>query len=156
MTDLLTPTLKAKLATLGSSETFTISRREALLVRDHIARLEAQLAGTPEHIAQLEAKLAGTPQQAQPLLAPLAPPFDPRPILQAVEVEARSAHKTHGYYYSAHHGWGVMAEELRELFDEICINQSRRDLDHLRKEAVQVVACAVRIVALVDAGRGRV
>lgn len=57
---------------------------------------------------------------------------------------------------SAHEGYGVMLEEVDELWDEIKIKQKNRDLDKLRKEALDVAAMALRIAAEVaDERRGR-
>lgn len=60
-------------------------------------------------------------------------------------------------FNSAHEGYGVLMEEVRELEAHIFTNQKRRDLDAMRAEAIQVAAMALRFVADVcDGGRGRV
>jgi hypothetical protein len=45
---------------------------------------------------------------------------------------------------SAHEGYGVLMEEIDELWDEIKIKQKNRDLAKMRKEAIQVAAMAMR------------
>lgn len=56
----------------------------------------------------------------------------------------------------AHEGYAVILEELDELWDHVKTNQKKRDLEAMRKEAVQVAAMAIRfIVEVIDEGRGR-
>jgi NTP pyrophosphatase (non-canonical NTP hydrolase) len=45
---------------------------------------------------------------------------------------------------SAHEGYAVLAEEVDELWDHVKTNQKKRDLEAMRKEAVQVAAMAIR------------
>ena len=47
-------------------------------------------------------------------------------------------------YNSAHEGLGVLLEEVHELQTIVFTNQSKRDLEAMRKEAVQVAAVACR------------
>lgn len=57
---------------------------------------------------------------------------------------------------SAHEGYGVILEELDELWAHVKTKQKNRDLDAMRKEAIQVAAMALRfVVEIVDEGRGR-
>lgn len=57
---------------------------------------------------------------------------------------------------SAHEGYGVLMEEVRELEAHVFTNQKRRDLAEMRAEAIQVAAMAIRFVHdVIDGGRGR-
>lgn len=57
---------------------------------------------------------------------------------------------------SAHEGYGVLAEEVDELWDHVKVRQDKRDLVAMRKEAIQVAAMAIRFVYDVcDGERGR-
>lgn len=48
---------------------------------------------------------------------------------------------------SAHEGYGVLLEELDELWAHVKTNQKKRDIDAMRKEAIQVAAMAIRFAA---------
>lgn len=63
----------------------------------------------------------------------------------AVE-EAVSAAKKWGPFNSAHEAYAVLLEEVDELWDHVKTNQKRRDLDAMRKEAMQVAAMAIRFM----------
>lgn len=59
-------------------------------------------------------------------------------------------------FNSAHEGWGVLSEEYDELWDEIKIKQSKRDLGKMYHEAIQLAAMAIRFAAEVcDEVNGR-
>lgn len=59
-------------------------------------------------------------------------------------------------FNSAHEGFAVLAEEVDELWDHVKVNQKRRDLPAMRKEALQVAAMALRFALDVcDETRGR-
>lgn len=45
---------------------------------------------------------------------------------------------------SAHEGYGVLMEEVDELFDHVKTKQKYRDLAAMRAEAIQVAAMALR------------
>jgi ribosomal protein S15P/S13E len=58
---------------------------------------------------------------------------------------------------SAHEQFAIMHEEFDELKAHVWTNQKRRDLDAMRKEAIQVIAMGLRfVVDICDGGRGRV
>jgi NTP pyrophosphatase (non-canonical NTP hydrolase) len=57
---------------------------------------------------------------------------------------------------SAHEAYAVLAEEVDELWDHVKTNQKRRDIEAMRKEAIQVAAMAIRFAHdICDEGRGR-
>lgn len=59
-------------------------------------------------------------------------------------------------FNSAHEAFAVLAEEVDELWDHVKVNQKRRDLVAMRKEALQVAAMALRFALDVcDETRGR-
>lgn len=56
---------------------------------------------------------------------------------------------------SAHEGYAVLLEEVDELWDQVKVNQKRRDIQKMRSEAIQVAAMAIRLVHdICDGGRG--
>lgn len=57
---------------------------------------------------------------------------------------------------SAHEGYAVLQEECQELWDHVCTKPKMRDLNEMRKEAIQVAAMAVRfVVDVCNEERGR-
>ena len=47
-------------------------------------------------------------------------------------------------FNSAHEGFAVLMEEVDELKEHVWTNQKRRDLEAMKKEAIQVAAMALR------------
>ena len=64
-------------------------------------------------------------------------------VCNAVYAEFLRAHRTHGAYGTAHHGYAVIKEELDELWDEIKADNLHRACG----EALEVAASAIRFVA---------
>lgn len=57
---------------------------------------------------------------------------------------------------SAHEGYGVLLEEVDELWLHVKTKQKNRDLGAMRKEAIQVAAMAVRFaIEICNEERGR-
>jgi hypothetical protein len=88
------------------------------------------------------------------------PMDDARPslgeVMAAIEDEVSSAERTWPPMNSAHEAYAVLLEEVDELWDHVKVNQKRRDLSAMRKEAIQVAAMAVRFVRDVcDGQRGQ-
>lgn len=81
---------------------------------------------------------------------------DIRNILAAVQTEVEQAGAKWPPMNSAHEGYAVLLEEVDELWTHVKTNQKARDLDAMRKEAIQVAAMAVRFAYdIIDCGRGR-
>lgn len=51
---------------------------------------------------------------------------------------------------SAHEAYGVLLEEVDELWDHVKVKQMKRDVAAMRKEAVQVAAMAMRFIDFCD------
>lgn len=76
---------------------------------------------------------------------------EPRPVrfpmqdfLRMVECEAREAACNHKAYASAHEGYGVMLEEVRELEAEVFKKREDRDPAHMLEELIEIAAVAAR------------
>lgn len=74
----------------------------------------------------------------------------------AVLEEIRTAKENWPPFNSAHEGFAVLLEEVEELKTHVWTNQKRRDLEAMRREAMQVAAMAIRFMTEVcdeDTGR---
>lgn len=77
-------------------------------------------------------------------------------VLAEVGAEVARAESLWPPQHSAHEGFAVLLEEVDELKAHVWTKQTCRDLDAMRKEAVEVAAMAVRFIRDVcDGGRGR-
>jgi len=65
------------------------------------------------------------------------------PTMAAIVADAAKSRAKWGPYRSTHEAYGVIVEELAEMFDAIRAN----DDEAARAEAVQVAACAYRFAA---------
>jgi len=78
-----------------------------------------------------------------------------RAALAALKLAAQSR-EIYGPFNSAHEGFGVLMEEFEELKEHVWTKQRNRDLEAMRKEAIDVAASAIRIAAeLCTEKRGR-
>ena len=57
--------------------------------------------------------------------------------------EVKAARERFPAFHSGHEGYGVILEELDELWDEIKAQNSERKMDNMYKEAKQVAAMAI-------------
>jgi len=76
--------------------------------------------------------------------------------VDAIKEELRTAMIKWPPMNSAHEGYGVLLEEVDELWDHVKTNQKKRDLVAMKKEAVQVAAMAIRFaIEVCNEERGR-
>lgn len=68
-------------------------------------------------------------------------------ILTKVDKELIAALDNWPPFNSAHEGFAVLKEEVDELWDQVKVNQKKRDLSKMRNEAIQVAAMAIRFAA---------
>lgn len=66
--------------------------------------------------------------------------------LHAASTEAIRASAAYAAFNSAHEGFSVLNEEVDELWDHVKVKQGRRDIEAMKKEAVQVAAMALRFI----------
>ena len=65
---------------------------------------------------------------------------------KAVVVEALHAQDAYGDFASAHEAYGVLAEEVDELFNAIRLKQSNPErAPSIEREAIQIAAVALRL-----------
>lgn len=77
-------------------------------------------------------------------------------VLTDIETEVARAEALWPPINSAHEGYAVLLEEVDELKEHVWMNQKRRDVSAMRKEAIEVAAMAVRFIRDVcDGGRDR-
>lgn len=67
-------------------------------------------------------------------------------ILFAVHDETVAAIEKFEPFQSPHEGYAVILEEMDELKAHVWMNQSRRDINAMAREAIQVAAMAVRFI----------
>ena len=61
-----------------------------------------------------------------------------------IEIELNEAMTNWPSFNSAHEGFSVLKEEVDELWEHVKVNQRKRDIKAMRKEAIQVAAMAMR------------
>lgn len=72
-------------------------------------------------------------------------PVEEAAIKEVVNEYLRAV-KKFGPFHSAHEGYGVILEELDELWDEIKAKEELRNTTLMRDEATQVAAMALRFM----------
>lgn len=77
-------------------------------------------------------------------------------VLNDIFAEVVSATEKWPPFNSAHEGYAIILEELDELKEHVWMNQRRRDIEAMKREAVQVAAMAVRFaVEICNESKGR-
>lgn len=71
---------------------------------------------------------------------------DDEKVLNDIADELKRARDGHSPLHSAHEGIAVIEEEYIELREEVYKKRENRDLDKMRKEAIQIAAMAVRFI----------
>lgn len=66
--------------------------------------------------------------------------------LKAIGQEVMRARSKFAAFNSAHEGYAVILEELDELWEEVKLKRTMRDVERMRSETVQVAAMAVRFL----------
>lgn len=64
--------------------------------------------------------------------------------VREAHVEVREAMENWPQWNSAHEGYAILLEEVRELEAHVFTKQKNRNLKAMRTEAIQVAACALR------------
>jgi NTP pyrophosphatase (non-canonical NTP hydrolase) len=78
-------------------------------------------------------------------------------VAQEVMAEVYGARSLWPEFNSAHEGFAVLLEEVDELKAHVWKNQKKRDLESMKKEAIQVAAMAIRFATEVcSEQKGRV
>lgn len=65
-------------------------------------------------------------------------------VLNDIDKEVLRAVGLHGDYHSPHQAYGVLCEEVKEFFDEVC--KKKFDKEAARKELTQIAAVCVRAI----------
>ena len=76
-------------------------------------------------------------------------------VLKDVATMLASVEQKWSMYNSLHEGYGLLLEEVDELFDEVRAKQEKRAAWRVRKEALQVAVVGLRIAMMVDMGKVR-
>lgn len=67
-------------------------------------------------------------------------------LLVEVDDELVRAESLHGKQANLHESYAVLLEEVDEFWDEVKVNQKRRDMASIRKELIQIAAMALRTI----------
>jgi NTP pyrophosphatase (non-canonical NTP hydrolase) len=68
------------------------------------------------------------------------------PIFYEIQIEVSNAIANWPPFNSAHEGFAILMEEVDELWQHVKTNQKKRDLEKMRREAIQVAAMAFRFL----------
>lgn len=65
-------------------------------------------------------------------------------IFQDVQLEVNRAMQKHPKFPTIHHGYAVLLEEVDELWEAVKLQDVNKH--HLREEAIQIAAMAIRFI----------
>lgn len=75
--------------------------------------------------------------------------------LREILAEYVKASSKYAEFNSAHEGYAVLLEEVDELWAHVRVKQGSRDVEAMRKEAIQVAAMALRFAIDCTGDRGQ-
>ena len=67
-------------------------------------------------------------------------------LTRLVAAELERAQDMHAPLSSCHEAYAVIVEEVEELWDEVKKKREHRDTEHMRREAIQIAAMALRFI----------
>jgi hypothetical protein len=71
-------------------------------------------------------------------------------LTEEIDKEVARAVAKHGEFNSLHEAYGVLLEEVDELWEIVREKRSVRDPNNLRAELVQICACAIKAVHSIE------
>lgn len=67
-------------------------------------------------------------------------------LAEEIDDELYKARSKNRPFNSSHEGYAVILEELDELWEEVRKKRSERDLEHMKRECIQIAAMSIRFI----------